>query len=691
MVQFNFTESQLSAIRSFREFLDGSEQVFLLKGAAGTGKTTLVKEFLKIVGKRNRDSRLMAPTGRAAYIIGNKTGKEARTIHRTIYSLRKLVSKSQQAVDDADSMHACFGLKDNRDESLLAVYFVDEASMILDSFSDTEAFSFGSGRLLSDLFLFAGERKIVFIGDFAQLPPVGMNFSPALDREYIEQNFNCQTKEVVLNEVLRQAGDSLLLRNVSCIRDNIEAKNFVEFKLVDGEECIAENEDLLKPYFALSSDRPPVNAAVITYTNQQVVKYNKAIRMHYFGVDAQRILPGELLMISRNNYSWNAELFNGNIVKVVSAKSDAERECKTVYLSKDPDSRCDLYFRDVTIMYKTETEIVSREVKILDNVLDDSSGSFDPNISRALIIDFERRLPTKIKENRSQIREFLKSGSVLNNEIGQLANQYLNLLFEDKYYNAVFCRYGYAMTCHKAQGGEWPNVFVDLFRFGNNSNEDYFRWAYTALTRSSKNIWHYRSPEFNYISKLKVEEIVLSNNIKVSTYSTEADFCGTRFERLRNLCNFNGLTVSEDRTKNYQHIIEFTDEAGQKAKYQLWYNKKGYNGKDILVACSSDELKNQTKELIEHSYAPSEVPFIAPERPFAEKLVSFVKMNLDELGITLLDITKEQNQDVFHLKTDGLAKVIFYYTDKGNYTYMKLVSSLGAEDRKLVEFRKRFI
>ena len=259
----------------------------------------------------------------------------------------------------------------------------------------------------------------------------------------------------------------------------------------------------------------------------------------------------------------------------------------------------------------------------------------------------------------------------------------------DPYYNAVICKYGYAMTCHKAQGGEWENVFVDMCRFGGTSNEDYFRWAYTALTRASEKLWHYRSPEFNYISNLVVEPIQKVSNIRVSTYSESDDFCMTRFSRISKSCRLEEIDVVEDKTRNFQHWITFK-KINESATFILWYNANGYSNKDVLHKKSSDDFASICKTIIDNSYVPLGIPFSAPNRPFAEKLVGFVKSILNELDIQLLDITQEQYQDVFHIKTDGLAKVTLSYTGKGNYTYMKLQSSIGVDDKKLEEFRNRF-
>lgn len=186
MDNFVLTESQLRAVDAFESYVNGRGQVFVLKGAAGTGKTTLVCEFLKVLQRHDVPVKLMAPTGRAAAILARKTGYEASTIHRGIY----MQSSDDVPIDEeAESeMVTRFALRPNKD-SRQTVYVVDEASMVSDKSSTEEVLRFGSGCLLSDLFSYADGRKVVFVGDYAQLPPVGMNISPALDCEYLKTKF----------------------------------------------------------------------------------------------------------------------------------------------------------------------------------------------------------------------------------------------------------------------------------------------------------------------------------------------------------------------------------------------------------------------------------------------------------------------------------------------------------------------
>ncbi|MBD5357747.1 MAG: AAA family ATPase [Bacteroides sp.] len=693
MAAFTLTKSQQSAVDVFRAFLKDTSQVLMLKGAAGTGKTTLVAEFLTIIANDKRGVTLMAPTGRAAYIIGNKTNRIATTIHKAIYALSNLSSISQNKESDDDGgLHARFAIRYN-DDPESTVYIVDEASMVSDAFSENEAFSFGSGRLLTDLFEFARGRKIVFVGDYAQLPPVGMNFSPALDKDYVEQTFDCKVTEIMLREVMRQKSGSVMLSNANKIRDCIEAKTFIEFSLQKGDDSLPEDTDLLRPYYALSDTKPDRRSAIITYSNRQALQYNLAVRRHYFGEDAPRLMSGDLLMIARNNYAYEYELFNGNVVMVDSCASDNDMETRLVKvkLSKNRIENVELRFRKAVLRFNAGGKAASINVRLLDNFLDDPNGALGGLIARALVVDFEKRLPNYIKDRLPQLRKMFRNHEKLTIGDQEIYNSYLKSLLVDPYYNAVVCKYGYAMTCHKAQGGEWDNVFVDMCRYGGTSNEDYFRWAYTAITRASKKLWHYRSPDFNYISNIVVEPIQSSANIKVSTYSEGIDFCDARFSRIEALARNAGLSVSEDKSRQSQHWVTFTDNDGNSAVFILWYKNKGYSNKDGVHKFTNNEFAALCGQIVDKSYAPVSVPFSAPARPFAEKLVDYVKSQLKELDIQLLNITQEQFQDVFHLKTDGIAKVGLYYTDKGNYTYMKPISSLGSEDTKLEAFRQRFI
>lgn len=690
MDNFVLTESQLRAVDAFESYVNGRGQVFVLKGAAGTGKTTLVCEFLKVLQRHDVPVKLMAPTGRAAAVLARKTGYEATTIHKGIY----MQSSDDVPIDEeAESeMVTRFALRPNKD-SRQTVYVVDEASMVSDKSSTEEVLRFGSGCLLSDLFAYADGRKVVFVGDYAQLPPVGMNISPALDCEYLKTKFCCGVEEVKLNEVMRQSGASMILHNATLIRQRIEQKRFVEFGIVNGSDTTAVRDSLLTPYYELDSSSPAAAAAVIAYTNHQVLNYNTNIRRHYYGENAPRLVEGERLMVVRNNYAQGAMLLNGTMVTVESCATDSEVELRrvNVKVGKDRTESVELRFRDAVISVQDGDESRPIRVKLLDNFLESPKATIDVRMAQAFAVMFKMYLPADLKGQLRTIQALLRSKSIRTEQEQRLVDRYLEYLRTDPYYNAVVCKYGYAMTCHKAQGGEWDYVLVDMGRYCGTQCEDYFRWSYTAVTRAAKHLWHYRSPECDYISAMRVEPIQLSANLNVSVYDAgDADFCQRRFARIQQLCSAADITATDDRSKAYQHIISFSRN-GEQATFQLWYKAKGYSGKQAVLGSSGAEFVAQCEQILAVSELPDDVPFNAPGRPFAEKLVQHVKELLKELDIQLLNITQEQYQDVFHLKTDGRAKLLFSYTGSGKYTYMKLLSSQGEADSKLSALRQRFI
>lgn len=696
MSGFNLTSSQLAALQAFENFLDGPEQVFILRGAAGTGKTTLLKEFIKTLQKRNREFGLLAPTGRAAQILSEKTGVGASTIHRYIYAMDKLrANNTTKDKEEDDTLHFSFALRENNGQRDF-LYLVDEASMISDKYSENELFMFGSGFLLSDIFSYAEGRKIVFIGDYAQLPPIGMNFSPALDKIYLRDKFKCGISEVTLTEVLRQDSNSVLLKNATELRNKIDDKQFIEFRLKPGENFNLASVDLLGPYYSLSQSVPSPSGAIITHTNRIAIDYNKRIREHYFGKEANRVQEGDLLLIARNNYNYDYELFNGNIVKVMATQSDNEVEKKTIHikLGREKYNEVNLFFRNVTLAFKYFGEPVKLSVKILDNFLDDPEGQLDGDVLRALVVDFEQRLPHEIKSNLYGIRNYLRGKKVEDSRIAELSESYKHQLLNDPYYNAVICKYGYAMTCHKAQGGEWPNIFVDLFRFGGNRNEDYFRWAYTSLTRSSSNLWYYRAPDFDYISDLTVPEIQSSSKLRVSIYGEDSDFTEKRFERIKTLAAKEDILVSQNLDKQNQQIVSFQKDNCH-GQIRIWYGNDGYRSPsgDIIFNSGDKKFDLRCINIIRESFAPRDIqlPFEAADRPFFTKLGRYILDLSVQHGIKVLNISHGPYQDVFHLMTDGLAKLIFFYDKNGKYSHMQCISSIGSEDQKLSLLRNEFI
>ena len=264
------TTEQIISRTQFEKFLESNTPIFILKGAAGTGKTTLLKEFIKILKSQHRSYKLMAPTGRAALILGERTKDDAATIHRTIYS----IDKDPEKVED----RWLFGTKENIDPTN-TVYFVDEASMIADVYQDNEIMRFGSGRLLQDLIAYCAtsttHRKIVFVGDYAQLPPVGQSISPAMDVQYLLSEYNLTAQESVLTEVVRQTRDSGILTNAHKIRTAIDNREYNQFKISGSADITAlDVVDFKSAYRSFICNDEVSNSIVISHSNSQALSYN---------------------------------------------------------------------------------------------------------------------------------------------------------------------------------------------------------------------------------------------------------------------------------------------------------------------------------------------------------------------------------------------------------------------------------
>ena len=317
----SLTSSQQSAFTKFEEFINSDDLIFILKGSAGTGKTTLLKALVESLCVKGWKCVLMA-TGRASYILGEKTGHSAATIHRTIYQI-------EEGLKEDGSGQLVFDLRPNDDSQNNTIYFVDEASMVSDQYSENDMFKFGSGYLLRDVLDYCGSRKIVFVGDYAQLPPVGQTFSPAMSAEYLQETYHASCREAMLKEVVRQVEDSFVYKNATFVRDAIESNRYNEFAIKDGED-VKKSESLIEDYKSVIQGSIDQGAIVIAYTNKQVLDYNLAIRKYLFQSSQERLIPGDLLIVSQNNYHYSEELYNGTIVRVLTCDSDAMLEKRTV-------------------------------------------------------------------------------------------------------------------------------------------------------------------------------------------------------------------------------------------------------------------------------------------------------------------------------------------------------------------------
>ena len=450
------TEEQEKAIECIEDFLFKPENdtLLLLKGYAGTGKTTLIGAVVRTLSEMRAGYVLMASTGRAAKVFSRYSGFSAYTIHKKIY-------RQKSFSNDLDN----FSLNDNLHKNTL--FIVDEASMI--SNDGLTGASFGSGRLLDDLieYVYAGQGcRLLIIGDDAQLPPVGEDESPALSAEVL-RGYGLGVTECILTEVIRYSGRNGILSNATMLRERMAAddiydlpvltlKGYEDISSIPGSELI---EAINSSYNEVGMDE----TMVICRSNKRAYLYNKGIRNTILYRE-EELSTGDILMIAKNNYHWTADckemdfIANGDIAVVRRVRRTQE-----MYGFR---------FADVVLSFPDHNDI-EFELKILLDTL----HSDYPSLSK----EDSDRLFNAVMEDYSDITN---------------KKERMKKLKEDSFYNALQVKYAYAVTCHKAQGGQWKRIFIDQGYITEDTfTPDYYRWLYTALTRASEKLYLVNWPE----------------------------------------------------------------------------------------------------------------------------------------------------------------------------------------------------
>lgn len=466
--QFGFppTQEQAHALEVFAEFLTDRDPhaVMILRGSAGTGKTTLSGAIVRTLKEIHQKVMLLAPTGRAAKVFSLNSGSPAYTIHRRIYR-----EKSFSGVEGQ------FNLNDNLYTDTL--FMVDEASMIANM--GLGGMSFGSGCLLDDLvhFVYQGRNdRLLLIGDKAQLPPVGEEESPALHAAMLE-GYGLKVYECDLNEVLRQSEKSGILYNATMIRQmithdditqlpKIRFAGYSDIKPMPGAELI---EALADSYYHVGLD----DTIVVTRSNKRANIFNQGIRNMVLDRE-EELSQGDILMIVKNNYYWMEEerksnnKLQSNEIPAFLANGDRAKVLKVR-------RRIDLYgFRFATLLLQFP-DYGNYELEA--TVLLDTLTSEAP----ALTHEQQEQLFHQIEEDYQDI---------------PLKADRMKAIRQDQFFNALQVKFAYAVTCHKAQGGQWAHVYVDQgYMTDDMLNPDYIHWLYTAFTRATEMLYLVNWPE----------------------------------------------------------------------------------------------------------------------------------------------------------------------------------------------------
>lgn len=492
--EYTLTNGQAELVKKLGEFLSSrNESAFLLRGYAGTGKTFITKGLTDYFRAIGRNYVLAAPTGKAAKVIASKTKSPAYTLHRTIYSFKDIREYKDADVDGTETYKFYAELSVN-ELPADTVFIVDEASMVSDAYSEAEFFRFGSGYILRDFLKYVNldhndhNKKVIFIGDDAQLPPVGMSFSPALDEKYLLRKQSVRSTSYELTEVVRQKADSGVMGNSITLRNALKSRVFNQLSVNFGTPDVqpVSHDELMNRYLESCGGRINGESIVIAYSNADVAAYNRRIREHFFP-GGEYVQARDKVMAVSNSNAYGFFISNGDFGVVRKVVGATERRPVAIKRRNEETGQVEsvnisLEFKDVVVGFRDlEGNPKFFEAKIIESLLYSDLPSLSSDESKALYVDFCMR-------NRG-----LKKGSL----------EFKNTLMSDPYFNALRLKFGYAITCHKAQGSEWNNVFVKCKTNQNQLTEGYFRWFYTAITRTSERLWLLDSPNIKIGSGLK--------------------------------------------------------------------------------------------------------------------------------------------------------------------------------------------
>ncbi len=659
---YTLTNGQTELVKQIERFLvSKTESVFLLKGYAGTGKTFITKgltEYFRAVG---RSYVLAAPTGKASKVIARKTQSPAYTLHKTIYSFDDIAEYRDEDTDGTETFKFYAQLAVN---SLSAdtVYIVDEASMVADIYQEAEFFRFGTGYLLADFLKFVNldhndhSKKVIFIGDDAQLPPVGMTFSPALDADYLFSQHHARATGYELSEVVRQKSESGVIANARPLRQALQEKVFncltMDFGYPDVEKV--EHQALLQRYVESCGGKINGESIVIAHSNSDVGDYNRQIRGHFFPGCAH-VMPGDKVMAVTNSDAYGMFISNGDFGVIRQVLGPAEKRIVTLK-RKNPDSGSleeipvSLLFKDVVVGFR-ELDGSARffQAKIIEDLLYSKEPALSSDQNKALYLDFCIRNPG----------------------LSRKSTAFKHALKVDPYFNALRLKFGYAITCHKAQGSEWNHVFVKCKSHQSQLTADYFRWLYTAITRTACHLYlldppniqpwsgieMVSNPALEMLGAVKPQEAAYSvapSPVAPAVSLVESEAFGippgatlllSLLAEVRKLIDGRGVTIEDVHHNQYQEVYHFRREA-EFARIDI-----AYNSKNKITGVATPYLSDLGVELTSLLSALKGLPLIAGGASAVE--VQFSKQFLndfhgkvlklcDATGITLQKVVEQQ-------------------------------------------------
>jgi hypothetical protein len=686
---YELTLGQNTLIEALGIFLVDDSPCFLLKGYAGTGKTFMMKGLTDYLTTNNRTFKIAAPTGRAAKVISQKTKKRAYTIHKSIYSGKDLKEFKTKDVDGTETYKFYYELKNNEDPAN-TIYIIDESSMISNVYSEGEFFRFGSGLLLNDFIRYINidnndhNKKIIFIGDNAQLPPVNMNFSPALNAQYLKDVCNVIAKEYELTEVVRQKTESGVLFNATKIRQAIKANSFssLDIQTQFPDINITKHEELLEKYLLACDNKIDDETIIIAYSNNSVKEYNDFVRNHFFP-DHKFLTNGDKVILVNNNYNYQEiELLNGDFGRIIEVSQ--ENEPRTIRLKnrnkegKVVEKDVSLSFRDVVIVFIDNDQIKHNiQCKIIENLLYSDKRDLSSDELKAIYIDFKVR-NDKLKPGTKEFKDALRS---------------------DKYFNALRIKFGYAVTCHKAQGGEWKNTFLNCRTSMGYFNSSYFRWLYTGITRASENLFTIDEPHFkaesNFVqiktinSESTQDSIILNEQLLdieiLFDFPKEKPFLKNIFLAIFDIIKESNIQINTIKHSSYVEHYTFS-QGEENATFKIHYNgqnkissiEKPTNSNQISETVFSEiqQLINKVIIISVEEESNSNENIFEFQEDFLKTFYENIKSKTDKANITISKIEHKQYHEVYEFKKNGfVATYRFWYNGKKAFKKIEMVTN----------------
>lgn len=663
------TTRQLEVFDNLVTFLSSDASVFILRGYAGTGKTTMVKVVADYIAQ-SRQVVLMAPTGRAARVLKQKTGHNATTIHKAIYERRCIVSKEVKDISDSEFKFVFPIHASEKEGNVVAI--VDEASMLCSRKIEHELFKFGTDNLMEDLLTYVRPNfggKVIFVGDPAQLPPVGERVSNALRADYFQAR-GLKVIEAELTEVLRQKEGSIILKNAMAIRGLLEKekRSCLVFEEQKDEVETLPSEQFLDKYLDYRRKSGENDSVVICFSNSSASRYNKDVRNALYGQDVP-ICEKDILLITQNNYRLNR--MNGELVPVMSVGGRIQQSAP-VYVQIGGEKKqvtITLNFVQVTVPDGDGNPILCM---LLEDLLTSDKATISIDENRALYINFCMRHPK------------LKQGS----------EAFAEALLNDEYYNAVRAKYGYAVTGHKCQGGEWNKVFVD-YTGRTGLDDDSLRWAYTATTRAQETLYVTNLPHITPFSKFRIEPVQKCKNIdpecrmlneaELTPFHSRGAENGIRakFHCIASNMKYSPYSIQSVVSRPYLEIYNIQTPDGID-RYDLYYKAGAIfqpakavspNQHTTLISMMLDEERGMSYKF---EYTPSNESFF--------KLYDLIRSACDTIDVQITNVVEhpEDYSVIFYMRTSSTFSYIkIYVNTDGFITYAKPMSLKGAEDSEL--------